>query len=68
SAVVQVIEEATGEALYSVRTEGASFVPPVYRLGSYTIKVGKDRAEKVVVEHCEAVTSLSERSITVSVE
>ena len=68
SAVVEVIEEVTGETLYSVRTEGASFVPPVYALGNYTIKVGKDRAEKIVVEHCEAATSLPEKSISVSVE
>lgn len=68
SSVVQVIEEVTGETLYSVRTEGSSFVPPVYSLGKYTIKVGKNRAEKIVVEHCEAVTSLPEKSITVSVE
>ena len=68
SAVVQVIEEVTGETLYSVRTEGSSFVPPVYSLGKYTIKVGKNRAEKIIVEHWEAVTSLPEKSITVSVE
>ena len=68
SAVVEVIEEATGETLYSVRTEGASFVPPVYALGNYTIKVGKDRAEKIVVEHCEAAKSRPEKSISVSVE
>jgi hypothetical protein len=68
SAVVEVIEEATGETLYSVRTEGASFVPPVYAFGNYTIKVGKDRAEKIVVEHFEAAKSLPEKSISVSVE
>jgi hypothetical protein len=68
SAVVQVIEEATGETLYSVRTEGKSFVPPVYALGNYTIKVGKDRPEKIVVEHCEATAKAREKSIAVLLE
>ena len=68
SAVVQVIEEATGETLYSIRTDGPSFIPPVFASGAYTIKVGRDRAEKIVAEHCEATEKPSEKSITVSVD
>jgi hypothetical protein len=63
-----VIEEATGETLYSIRTDGPSFVPPVFASGAYTIKFGRDRAEKIVAENCEATRKPSEKSITVSVD
>lgn len=48
--VVQVIEEATGEVLYTVRVAGKGFQPPVYRPGTYTIKVGVDRPDQARVE------------------
>jgi hypothetical protein len=40
--VVQVIEDATGEILYTVRVAGDHFRPRVYRSGSHTVKVGRD--------------------------
>ena len=40
--VVQVIEEPTGEVLYTVRTVGTRFRPPVYSAGPFTLKVGRD--------------------------
>jgi hypothetical protein len=42
NAVVQVVDEATDEILYTVRTPGDRFRPRVYREGSYTVKVGRD--------------------------
>ena len=42
NAVVQVIEEATGDILYTVRTPGSKFQPPVYTPGRYTVKVGRE--------------------------
>jgi hypothetical protein len=41
--VVQVIEEQTGEILYTVRTQGSSFQPPVYSKGRFTVKIGSDK-------------------------
>ncbi len=38
--VVQVIEEATGEILYTVRADSNRFKPPVYGTGTYQVKVG----------------------------
>ena len=38
--VVQVIEEATGEILYTVRANSNRFKPPVYSPGTYQVKVG----------------------------
>lgn len=41
--VVQVIQNATGEILYTVRAASNRFKPPVYATGEYTVKVGKDK-------------------------
>jgi hypothetical protein len=41
--VVQVIEETSGEVLYTRRIVGDRFQPPVFANGTYTIKAGKDR-------------------------
>ena len=43
--VVQVIEEKTGEVLYTVRIHGDRFQPRVYALGEYTVKVGRDKPD-----------------------
>ena len=45
NAVVQVIEEQSGEILYTVRTHGGSFQPRVYTTGKHTVKVGRDRPD-----------------------
>ena len=41
--VVQVIEEATGDILYTVRAQGGRFHPRVYSTGKHTIKIGADK-------------------------
>jgi len=40
---VQVIEEATGDILYTVRAQGGRFHPRVYSTGKHTIKIGADK-------------------------
>jgi hypothetical protein len=47
---VQVIAEATGEILYTVRAVGDTFTPRVYAPGKYTVKAGKDRPDAVVAQ------------------
>lgn len=39
--VVQVVNEATKEIVYTVRVSGNSFTPMVFENGQYTVKVGK---------------------------
>jgi hypothetical protein len=39
--VVQVIDESNGEVVYTLRIQGDSFRPKVFRSGAYTIKVGE---------------------------
>ena len=43
--VIQVIEEATGEILYTRRIQGKEFTAPVYTKASYTIKAGINKAD-----------------------
>jgi hypothetical protein len=43
--VVQVIDEASGEILYTIRASGNRFQPHVYSQGSFTVKIGRDRPE-----------------------
>ena len=43
--VVQVIEDATGEILYTRRIQGKSFSAPVYAKGTYTVKAGLGKTD-----------------------
>ena len=43
--VVQVIEDATGDVLYTVRAQGGRFHPRVYSTGKHTIKLGPDKPD-----------------------
>lgn len=45
SFVVQVVEDATSEILYTVRVDGPTFRAPVYSDGTHTLRVGKDQPE-----------------------
>ncbi|MHC5055193.1 MAG: discoidin domain-containing protein [Planctomycetota bacterium] len=49
--VVQVIDEADGRILYTVRVNRPSFRPKVFRPGSYTVRIGDpDRGEMRTIE------------------
>ena len=52
--VVQVIHADSNEILYTVRTD-SRFKPPVYADGTYTVKIGKDKADLETVEGLVAV-------------
>lgn len=52
--VVQVIEESTGEILYTIRIQGNRFQPRVYSTGKHTVKLGKDRPDAQTLEGLEA--------------
>jgi 3',5'-cyclic AMP phosphodiesterase CpdA len=44
--VVQVIEQASGEIVYTIRVASSRFRPPVYASGKYIVKVGSDRPDE----------------------
>jgi hypothetical protein len=54
--VVQVIADATGEVLYTVRARASRFQPPVFSQGAFTIKVGKDRPDGTTLSGLQAST------------
>jgi len=46
--VIQVIDEATKEIVYTLRINGTTFSPKVFKAGSYTIKVGEGKTQKTL--------------------
>jgi hypothetical protein len=44
--VVQVIDEADGEIVYTLRIKGESFRPKVFKEGKYTINIGEPGTDK----------------------
>ena len=54
--VVQVIDESNDEIIYTLRINGTSFKPKVFKKGKYTIKVGEPGTDKM--KTLEGVQSL----------
>ncbi|MEQ1824397.1 MAG: metallophosphoesterase family protein [Pirellula sp.] len=52
--VVQVVDQASNEILYTTRIQGSEVQPPVFALGTYTIRIGRDRADASVVRDVSA--------------
>ncbi len=46
--VIQVIDEAGKEIVYTLRIKGTTFSPKVFKKGSYTIKVGEGKTIKTL--------------------
>ena len=46
--VIQIIDESTGEIVYTIRIKGTSYRPKVFREGSYTVRVGEGESAKVL--------------------
>ncbi len=57
--VIQVIEESTGEVVYTLRIRGNSFYPKVFAQGKYSIKVGNPDTDQIKL--IEGVHSLPEQ-------
>ena len=58
--VVQLIDENSGEILYTVRAHGKAFNPGAPRGRSFTVKAGRDRASDVILEKAKAGGSARE--------
>jgi hypothetical protein len=49
--MIQIIDEDRNEAVYTLRVEGSSFRPKVFRKeGRYTVRVGDDEAWRATIE------------------
>ncbi len=51
--VVQVIEDATGDILYTIRAQGGRFHPRVYSNGKHTVKLGPDKPDAQTIDALE---------------
>jgi hypothetical protein len=64
--VIQVVEESSGEILYTVRAGGSKFQPRVYAPGKYSVRIGRDKPTEVSLEGLEpsARDKAGEREVT----
>ena len=62
--VVQVIDEDFGEVVYTLRINGTSWRPKVFKEGTYTIKVGEGDSVKVF-QNVESVGPDEQPTLTV---
>jgi phosphodiesterase/alkaline phosphatase D-like protein len=46
--VIQVIDEASKEIVYTLRINGSTFSPKVFKKGSYTIRVGEGKPIQII--------------------
>lgn len=46
--VIQVIQESTGEIVYTIRINRDKFRPKVFKQGSYTVKVGEPGTDRMI--------------------
>ena len=53
--VVQVINDETGEILYTVRVKGKIYQPRVFSPGKYSVKSGINQADKTIISDTAAV-------------
>ncbi len=51
--VVQLVDETSGEILYTVRVNGKTFSPGAPKGRAFTVKAGRDQASAVVLEKAE---------------
>lgn len=66
--VVQVVREADGEILYTLRIQGKQFRPHVYSPGKYTIRAGTDRPDQWSRSGVDPEEESVAESITVSLQ
>ena len=64
--VVQVIDEASGEIVYTLRIAGTAFRPKVFKQGAYSVKVGEQPDRMKTLRGIEAGPAAQKKTVTVS--
>ena len=64
--VVQVIEDRTGEVLYTTRANSSSFQPRVYNKGQHTVKIGPQKPDKKTLKSLAPKTKKSAGKLEVA--
>ncbi|MGB6043979.1 MAG: hypothetical protein WBF93_12540, partial [Pirellulales bacterium] len=63
SPVVQIVDQAKDEVLYTIRIQGTSFRPKVFAKGKYTVRIGEGDVVRVF-QDIEASTGEDQRNLT----
>ncbi|NOY61253.1 MAG: twin-arginine translocation pathway signal protein [Calditrichaeota bacterium] len=63
--VVQVINEKSGEPIYTLRIRGHSFTPKVFENGSYTVRVGRETGKNMKSIKGLLMGETKEKTITI---
>lgn len=63
--VVQIVDEGSGEVIYTLRINGKTFRPRVFQDGLYTIHIGEGPGRKTL-EHVASVTEADPAALTVT--
>jgi hypothetical protein len=53
--VIQVLHQATGDILYTIRAASNRFQPPVYASGVYSVRLGRDRPNMKSIDGLQVV-------------
>ncbi len=68
NAVVQVIDEAQGEIVYTLRIQGREFRPKVFRDGTYTVRVGDQDKRTKEIKGVKALPPQEQKELVVKLE
>ena len=68
NAVVQVIDEAQGEIVYTLRIQGREFRPKVFHDGTYTIRVGDQDKRTREIKGVTAIPPQEQKELIVKLE
>ena len=64
--VVQVIDEATDEIVYTLRIRGTEFRPMVFKTGRYTLRVGEPGADRITtIRNIESIGLQDSKTIEI---
>ncbi|MCL4195790.1 MAG: hypothetical protein KJZ87_28900, partial [Thermoguttaceae bacterium] len=68
NAVVQVIDEAQGEIVYTLRIQGREFRPKVFHDGTYTIRVGDQDKRTREIKGVKALPPQEQKELIVKLD
>lgn len=68
NAVVQVIDEAQGETVYTLRIQGREFRPKVFHDGTYTVRVGDQDKRTKEIKGVKALPPQEQKELVVKLE
>ncbi|MCA9175894.1 MAG: metallophosphoesterase [Planctomycetales bacterium] len=63
--VVQIVEKATREIVYTVRPPSSRFRPPVYAPGAYDVRIGDDQPTRAVLQDLTPAPAEVKREIRI---